>query len=142
MPGPINGAQIIIRIEDGSGGFNNIAYQRDVSFDGSNKTIDISNKLSGRRAEWLMGRQEEDVKLSLLFSDDDSYDLLKNAFRQGTSVLIARFETTDTNPSETSSFTKVEQITAFVTELSEKFGDQEAGMADVSFKLSGDWAAA
>lgn len=138
MP-PINGSQIIVRIEDGSGGFNNIAYQRDVSFDGSNKTIDVSNKLSGRRAEWLMGRQEEDVKLSLLFSDDDSYNLLKAAFRAGTAVTIARFSTTDTNPSDASVFTKVEQITAFITDLSEKFGDQEAGMADCTFKLSGDW---
>jgi|ERR1044071_1968000 hypothetical protein len=140
MSGPINGSQIIIRIADGSGGFNNIAYQRDVSFDLKNKTIDTSNKLSGRSADFLVGRQEEDIKLSLLFSDDDSYGLLKNAARTGTTVKIARFSTTDINPSDQSSFSLVEQCDAIVETLGEKFGDQEAGMADCTFKRTGEWA--
>jgi predicted secreted protein len=139
MSGPINGSQIIIRVDAGAG-LVDVAFQRDASFDGKNKLIDTSNKLSGRRATYLVGRQDEDVKLSMLFSDDASYDLLKTAFRNGDTIQVARFYTTDTNPSGTSSFTEVEQADAVITDLSEKFKDQDAAMADVSFKISGDWA--
>ena len=140
MPGPINGSQVIIRVDSGSSGMIDVAYQRDVSFDGKNKLIDTSNKLSGRRATYLVGRQDEDVKLSMLFSDDESYDLLKLAFRNGDTIEVARFITTDTNPDASSSFSEVETADGVITDLSEKFKDQDAAMADVSFKISGNWS--
>ena len=139
MADPINGSQIIIRIE-GSSGFENVAFQRDVSFDIKNNKIDISEKLSGRRAKSLVGRLEESVKLSMLLGDmEHSYVLLKNAAETGSKVTIGRYRTTDTNPSGTSSFTKIEECEAIILSLSEKYGDQEAAMADVEFEVTGDW---
>ena len=135
MAGPINGAQLILRV-DGS----DVAYQRDVSFDGKNKLIDTSNKLSGRRATYLVGRQDEDIKLDYLFSDDASYAALQTAFRTGATISVAKFMTDDTNPSQTSSFTVVETADAVITDLSEKFKDQDAAMATVGIKISGNWA--
>lgn len=135
MAGPINGAQLILQVNGA-----NVAFQRDVSFDGKNKLIDTSNKLSGRRATYLVGRQDEDIKLDYLFSDDASYTAVQTAFRDGDTITVAKFITDDTNPSELSSFTLIETADAVITDLSEKFKDQDAAMATVGIKISGNWA--
>lgn len=135
MAGPINGAQLVLYVDGAP-----VAFQRDVSFDGKNKLIDTSNKLSGRRATYLVGRQDEDIKLDYLFSDDASYAALQTAFRNGDTIQVAKFFTTDTNPDATSAFNQVEQADAVVVDLSEKFKDQDAAMATVGIKISGNWA--
>src|SRR3989304_521396 len=118
--GPINGAQVILRIEDSSG-WVNLAFQKDVSFDTTNNLIDISNKTSGRRSKYLVGRLDEEVSLDMFFSDDTSYELTRDAARKGTSVQIMRA----LDPDGDGEYEDIESAEAVITKLSEKFPDQE-----------------
>lgn len=134
MP-PINGAQVIIRIDDDSVGPMDVAYQRDVTFDTTNNLIDLSNKSSGRRAQYKVGRLEEEISLSMLWSEDVSYTLLRNVARAGQAITVIRAYDAD----EDGDFTNIEYVSAVITQLSEQFPDQEAGAVDVTFRTTGNW---
>lgn len=134
--GPINGADILLRLNDSSG-IIDIAYQKDVSFDVSNALIDISNKTSGRRSLYLMGRLDEEISLDVFWSDEQSYILMRNAARNGLTMTIVRAWDDD----QDGVYDNIEQADIIITKMSEKFPDQEGGMVNVSFKVSGDWGA-
>lgn len=133
---PINGAQVLLRLNDSSG-IIDIAYQKDVSFDTSNALIDISNKTSGRRSLYLMGRLDEEVSLDMFWSDETSYIRIRNAARNGIAVIIVRAYDEQAD----GTYANIEQASAVITKLGEKFPDQEGGMVNVSMKISGDWGA-
>lgn len=135
--GPINGAQVIIRIDDDSVGPMDVAYQKDVTFDTTNALIDTSNKTSGRRATYLMGRLEEEISLNMLWSDDVSYTLLRNVARAGQAITVIRAYDAEAD----GTYANIEYAAAVITQLSESFPDQEAGSVDVTFRLSGNWTA-
>ena len=130
----INGADVLVIVDVGASTPNFViaAGQRDVTFDESNNLIDISSKDTGRIEEVLMGRLTQTVTLDMLFINGDAgYIALKDASRNGTSIVIRRrFQGND-----------IEQVTAFVETRSETFPDQDAGLVSLAFRLSGSWGA-
>jgi hypothetical protein len=133
--GPINGAQVIIRIDDDSVGPLDVAFQKDVSFDTNNALIDISNKTSGRRSLYLLGRLDQEMSLDMFFSDEQSYLLLKAKADNGRVITVIRA----LDDGGDGVYTNIEQADAVITKMSEKFPDQEGAMASLTFKISGAW---
>lgn len=138
MPTPRNGADVIIRVQiPDSVGYLDVAFQKDVAFDVTNKLIDVSNKTSGRRSLNLLGRLDEEVTLDMFWSEETSYQILRDAARNGDAVTIIRAFDDDGD----GSYDNVESCEALITKMNEKFPDQEGAMVNITFHLSGDWTA-
>lgn len=136
MGGPYNGAQVIVRVRDSAGPVD-VAFQKDVTFDKTNALIDVSNKTSGRRTKYLLGRLDEEMSLDVFFNDDASYLMLKNSADQGKSIKVVR--AFDAN--QDGAYANIEEAEAVITKMSEKFPDQDGAMVNLTFKISGNWGA-
>jgi len=129
-----NGADTLVIVDTGTSTpvWVIAAGQRDATFDENNNLIDVSSKDSGRTEEVLMGRLSQTVTLDMLYINGDAgYNALKDASRNGTSVLIRRrFQGSD-----------LEQATSYVETRSESFPDQDAAVISLTFRIDGAWAA-
>lgn len=128
----INGADVLVSVNISASAPNwqIVAHQRGVEFALTNALIDISSKSSGRRSEYLPGREDEDVTLDALWVESaTAYGYIKSAARDGSTVEIKRlYNSVD-----------VESCDAVITNLSESFPDQEAGTVSLTFKRTGPW---
>lgn len=132
MP-PSNGADTLVLVDIGTSTPSWVvaAGQRDASFSENNNLIDVSSKDSGRTEEVLMGRLSQNVTLDMLYIyNDQGYNALKDASRNGTAVTIRRrYQGAD-----------LEEATAYVETRDESFPDQDASLVSLSFRVSGEWS--
>lgn len=124
----MNGTDILILIDDGTG-LEVVGSQRGASFSESTDEIDVSSKDS-RAKRVLPGRYSAGVSGEALYvPSDTAYQMLKDAMRNGTTVIVTREE----------AGVYLESAEAIVTSLGEEGPDQ--GEATVSFELviDGEW---
>ena len=133
MP-PSNGADTLVLVDIGASTPSWViaAGQRDATFGEANTLIDVSSKDSGRTEEVLMGRLSQTLTLDMLYIyNDQGYNALKDASRNGTAVTIRRrYQGAD-----------LEEAEAYIETRDESFPDQDAATISLSFRISGQWAA-
>lgn len=127
-----NGTNFILLINTGTPEmpvFEAVAYQRDATVEESSETVDFSSK-EQREQRVGYGRYSSTISLTKVFvPDEESYDILKAANREGTHILVAKewagnvFET----------------AMAKIDSMSEAFPDQEAATISISMTVDGAW---
>jgi len=120
----MNGADVLVLVEG-----DLVGSQRDVTFDETTESIDMSSKDSrARRVE--PGRYSATVSLDGLYvPDDEAYERLKSAMRVGTKVQLMRQE----------EGVILESAMAVVTSLSEAAPDEEGCTVSSSYDIDGEW---
>lgn len=143
MPTPFTGSQTVLRFKRSTDpDYVGISTQKDLSADAKRKLIDFSNKTSGDRAVYLTGLMDEDLKLQVFVSDEDSYQSLYEAFNAGETISVAMFRVSDIanlHPDEDGDFELLKSADAVITSLSEKHPFENIAMADMDVKISGAW---
>ena len=143
MAGEINGADVVLAMsmaDSASEDYQILGSQRGITFSGTVNTIDTSNKQSGRARTFIMGRKTETLTLDKLYvPDEEAYEALKTAFRNGTKIMVMRCERATPDEGD---YSNVESAEAGVTQLSESAPDQEAATCNISLEISGNWTAA
>jgi len=132
-----NGADVLIAVNTSASAPNYeiVAHQRNVNFNQSNALINISSKSSGRRSEYLMGREDEDITLDGLWVEGPAgvaaaYEYLKAAARSGATVMIQRLLNSSA----------VESCSAVITTNAESFPDNAESTINITLKRTGAWA--
>lgn len=126
----MNGSDLLILVNIGtpeSPSYMAVGCQRDATIDEASATIDVSCKDS-RAQRVLPGRYSATISLDALYiPDDQAYQALKDANRNGDLILIAREElgvVTETFPAK-------------VDSLSQAFPDQGEATVAASFTVDG-----
>jgi len=120
----MNGADVLVLVEG-----ELVGSQRDVTFDETTESIDMSSKDNRARAV-DPGRYSATVSLDALYvPDDTAYLRLKSAMRDGTKVQLMRQE----------EGVILESAMAVITSLSEAAPDQDACTVSSSFDIDGEW---
>lgn len=140
---PFSGSQTVLRFKrESDPDYVAIALQKDLSSDAKRKLIEFSNKTSGDRSVYRSGLMDEDLKVQVFVSDDDTYQSLYDAFNSGETISVAMFRTTDIenlHATEDSDFELLKSADAVITSLSEKHPFENIAMADMDVKISGAW---
>lgn len=128
----LNGTEVLLLANTGTPAvpvYEVVGCQRDVVFNENREEIDISSKCD-EAARVLPGRYSASATLdSLYVPDNDAYDALKDALRDGDLILVARQEESVT----------VETADALITSLSETFPDQAEAVVSISLVIDGTW---
>lgn len=126
----MNGSDLLILVNIGTTeapSYMAVGCQRDATIDEASATIDVSCKDS-RAQRVLAGRYSATISLDALYiPDDQAYQALKDANRNGDLILIAREElgvVTETFPAK-------------VDSLSQSFPDQGEATVSASFTVDG-----
>lgn len=128
----INGSDILLLVNTGTPAvpvYEAVGSQRDVTFDESTESIDVSSKDS-RARRVLPGRYSASLSLDALYVwSDAGYRALRDAMRDGEMILVARQDDGVT----------VETADAVITSLSESFPDQGEGEISISMDIDSFW---
>lgn len=128
----MNGSDILLLVNTGTPAvpvYEAVGCQRDVTFDETTEEIDASCKDS-RAKRVLAGRYASNISLDAVYvPDDDAYNALKDAMRDGELILVARQEKGVTT----------ETANALVTSLSTVVADQDVVTISVSLSIDGEW---
>lgn len=128
----INGSDILLLVNTGTPAvpvYEAVGSQRDVTFDESTESIDVSSKDS-RARRVLPGRYSASLSLDALYVwSDAGYRALRDAMRDGEMILVARQDDGVT----------VETADAVITSLSESFPDQREGEISISMDIDSFW---
>jgi len=139
---PQIGSQTLIAVKQ-SGVFVAIAFQRDASFDVTNAQINLSNKTSGRRTLYKLGKLDEELTLDAFVNDDATYAFMRAAARARATVEVSRLFNPDPDTvDDINAFDEVESADAVITKMSEKHPDNEGALCNFNMKTSGDWVPA
>lgn len=126
----MNGTDLLILANIGtpeSPSYMAVGCQRDATIEEATATIDVSCKDS-RAQRVLPGRYSATISLDALYiPDDQAYQALKDAMRNGDLILIAREE----------AGTVTETFPALVGSLSQAFPDQGEATVAASFTVDG-----
>lgn len=129
----MNGTNILVLVNTGTPAvpvLEAVGSQRGVTFDETTAEIDVSSK-DQREMRVLPGRYGATISLDALYvPDDDAYLALREAMRNGTSVLVRRQEEE----------MDLEEADAIITSLSEAGPDQDAATISVGLRIDGAWA--
>lgn len=132
MAGEKNGTDILLLVNTGTPTvpvYEAVASQRDVSFEETTAEIDISSKES-RAWYGLPGRYKSTLSLDALYIPTDAgYLALRDAMRNGTTILIAKEDLTVTT----------ETAEAIITSLSEALPDQAEATYNAALSITGEW---
>src|SRR5215469_6419205 len=133
MPGPngeLNGTSIVLWAAISPGVYQMIGSQRGVKFTEKSAYLDFSSK-ANRAKFGDYGRYEASAQLTHLYVPTDSgMAALRNATRNGTSIIVQKYE----------SGSKVEQATCIVTQFDLDAPDQAPAVVTTSIDVSGTWA--
>lgn len=131
----MSGTDILLLVNTGSTltpVYEVVGCQRDVSFDETTDAIDVSCK-DQREGRFLPGRYGATISLDAVYVPTDAgYQALKDAMRNGTTIMVLRQELGAT----------VETATAIVTALGDKGPDQDAATTSISMTIDGAWTEA
>jgi len=120
----MNGADVLVLVEG-----DLVGSQRDVTFEESTESIDMSSK-DNRARRVDPGRYSATMSLDALYVPDDvAYLRLKSAMRDGDKVQLMRQE----------EGVILESAMAVITSLSEAGPDQDACTVSSSFDIDGEW---
>jgi hypothetical protein len=120
----MNGSDVLLMIDG-----DVIGSQRGVTFEETTAEVDYSNK-DQREMIVGAGRYGATVSLDALYvPDDNGYERLKAAMRNGSLITVIRQE----------EGTVLESASALVTSISEAAPDQDAATIAVSLRISGAW---
>lgn len=119
-----NGTAVLVLIDG-----DVIGSQRGVTFEENTAEIDVSSK--GSRAMRVVGgRYSATVSLDALYvPDDNGYERLQAAMRNGSLVTVIREE----------EGAVLESAAALVTKLSEQAPDQDAATVSATLRIDGEW---
>lgn len=135
MSGEINGADVLVQVnigDDVTPNWINKASQRNVVITESLTTVDTSSKES-RNETHLPGRYSSTFTLDALYiPGDPSFKDLQLRMRNGLQVRVR----------VTENGVNYEQALATITSLVKTAQDQQAVLANATFKLTGPWEAA
>lgn len=131
----MNGANILIY-----SGSVALGSQRDVTFEESNDTIDVSSK--GERAKNVLpGRYSSSITCDALYVPSDTvYGLLQDACRDGTLLTIQRYEDSTPDGAVPGTPTLLESASCIVTKLTTKAPDQAEAVISATFEVDGTWS--
>lgn len=119
-----NGTAVLVMIDG-----DVIGSQRNVTFNETTAEVDTSSK-DQREMTVIAGRYAATVELDALYvPDDNGYERLKAAMRNGSLITVIREEEGQV----------LESAGALVTSLSEAAPDQDAATVSVSLRISGAW---
>lgn len=128
----MNGTDVLLMANIGTAdtpSYKVVGSQRDVTFDESTETIDVSSKDS-RAQRVLPGRYSATLTLDALYvPDDEAYAALRAAMRDGELILVAREE----------AGVVTETANAVITSMSEAFPDQGEATISISLTIDGEW---
>lgn len=126
----MNGTDVIVQVNTGTDvtpAWTPVAKQRGASLSEKNDAIDMSSK-DGREYEGIAGRYSAEMKLDALYvPDDTAYMALKTALRDGT---LVKLQTEEAGAA-------TEQCSAFISELSSDYPDQDAATISATFTITG-----
>lgn len=128
----MNGSDILVLINTGTvevPAFEPAGCQRDGTLEETTASIDVSCK--GNRARRVLpGRYQSTISLDGLYvPDDDAFQAMRTAMRNGDLVLLAREENE----------VVVETAYAVITSMSQSFPDQDAAVISASFDIDNMW---
>lgn len=119
-----NGTAVLVLIDG-----DVIGSQRGVTFEENTAEIDVSSKDS-RAMRVVGGRYSATVSLDALYvPDDNGYERLQAAMRNGSLVTVIREE----------EGAVLESAAALVTKLSEQAPDQDAATISATLRIDGEW---
>ena len=129
-----NGSDVVILANTGTPAvpvYEVVGCQRDVTFNEDREEIDVSSKCDPAR-RILPGRYSASVSLDALYvPNDDAYNALQAAHRNGDLILIARQQEGVTT----------ETALALITTMSETFPDMAEATISISLSIDGSWTA-
>lgn len=109
-----------------------VGSQRDVTFTENTAAIDVSSK-EERAQRVLAGRYSSEITLDALYVyDDDGYEALRLAMRNGDLVEVIRREPAGEAGDSTAD--------ALVTSISDRFPDAAESTISVSLTIDGEWS--
>jgi TP901-1 family phage major tail protein len=107
-----------------------VACQRDVTFTENTAVIDVSCK-DQREQRVLGGRYSSEITLdSLYVENDDGYQALRDAVRNGELIVVERIQ----DPVLTDRY-----ASALITSLSDRFPDQAESTLSATLVIDGPW---
>lgn len=119
-----NGTAVLVMIDG-----DVIGSQRGVTFEETTAEIDVSSKDS-RAMRVVGGRYGATVSLDALYvPDDNGYERLQAAMRNGSLITVIREEEGDV----------LESAAALVTKLSGEAPDQDAATISATLRIDGEW---
>lgn len=109
-----------------------VGFQRDVTFTENTAAIDVSSK-EERAQRVLPGRYSSEITLDALYIyDDDGYEELVDAMRDGELIEVIRREPAGEAGDLTAQ--------ALVTSISNRFPDAAESTISVSLVIDGEWS--
>ena len=128
----INGTNILILVNTGTPSvptYEALGSQRGATIDETTEIIDYSSKESRNRRVGP-GRYSSTMSLDALYVPGSTqYQALKDAMRNGTTLLVAKEESGDV----------METVDAVVASLSEDYPDQGEATVSASFEIDDIW---
>lgn len=126
----VNGTDVLL-LADVGGEQTPVGSQRDVTFEETSETIDVSSKES-RAQRVLPGRYASTVSMEHLYiPDDTAHKALQDANRNGTFITVRRSEFG----------TQTEESSAVVTSVSGEYPDQGESVISLEMTVDGLWMA-
>jgi len=129
----VNGTQMLLLVNVGTAAvpiYEAVASQKDLGIEQASEEIDVSNKNSGRYAEFIPGRYSSTISLEALYVENEaSYGVLQQSCEFGIPLKVRR---------EYAGVAKKE-ADVFVTSLSEAFPDMGPSVVTAALRVSGPW---
>ena len=129
--GEVNGTDILVQVEHpaGSGNFLTIGSQRGATFNENTNPVDMSSK-ENRAGFFNPGRYTSTISLESMYIPTSSgYAMMRNAMRDGTYIMLRRFELGN----------ELEEAECVITSMSQSAPDQDASIVSAEFQLNGEW---
>ena len=130
----MNGSDILLLVNTGTEetpAYEAVGSQRDSSFEEASEEIDMSSKDS-RAKRVIAGRYSSSITLDALYvPNNDAYEALREANRNGELILVARQEEE----------VVIETARALITSISSNFPDQSEATISISLTIDGEWTA-
>ena len=124
----MNGTDVLILADIGSGVFEPVGSQTDASVDETNALIDRSNKVSGRSRRVDYGRYEATYSFDALFVPNDAaFQALKSAARLGAKIKLR----------EQQFGNAVEEVEAVITSMTREYPDQDNATISLEAAVDG-----
>ena len=127
----MNGKQILVLADTGSGTYESVAEQTGVSWESTTNLITADSK-DDDHTKWLPGKKDDTLSLEAAYvPDDPAYQAIKAARDNGEPIILRRSE----------NGTEVEEAEAFVSTISGDGPDNERATISIEFQLNESWTA-
>jgi TP901-1 family phage major tail protein len=128
----MDGASVLVLVnlgDDVNPNWVAVAEQTSLSTETSRNLIEATSKDSDH-TKWIYGKQDDTVSLeSLYVPDDTAFKAIEDALKNKETIILRRSENGE----------DVEEATAFVSQISKEWPDNDTSTCSVDFQLDEPW---